>query len=146
MSASGCAAPATILHAPTQINHKRYPPGVDRPPQGLGERERALLERACARAGVPFTEWECARLLTEFKRKLSEAQWASLRDDPEIRDPIDSLRALLVFGFENRRLERLMLRARGRDRVWAEPEQRARLAKLLGHAPPKPVVRRNFGR
>ncbi|MFV8755445.1 hypothetical protein ACNOYE_33265 [Nannocystaceae bacterium ST9] len=118
----------------------------DRPPQGLGERERRLLERACARAGVPFTEWECGRLLSEFKRKLSEGQWASLREDPDIREPVDALRVLLVFGFENRRLERLHLRARGRDRVWAEPEHRARMAKLLGREPPKPVVRRKFGR
>ncbi len=118
----------------------------DRPPQGLTDRERILLERACVRAGVPFTEWECSRLLTEFKRKLSEAQWASLRDDPEIHDSADALRILLVVGFENRRLERLHLRARGRDRVWAEPEHRNRMAKLLGRAPPKAIVRRKFGR
>jgi hypothetical protein len=119
---------------------------MDRPPQGLADRERRLLERACVRAGVPFSEWECARLLTEFKRKLSDAQWASLSDDPDIRDPVDALRILLVFGFENRRLERLHLRARGRDRVWAEPEHRNRMAKLLGREPPKPIVRRKFGR
>lgn len=117
---------------------------MDRPPQGLGERERALLERACARAGVPFTEWECARLLTEFKRKLTAAQWAILQNDTELREPVDMLRALLVFGFENRRLERMSLRARGRDRVWAEPEQRARVAKLLGREPPKPPPKRRY--
>ncbi len=123
-----------------------YAPAVERPPQGLSERERRLLERACIRAGVPFTEWECARLLTEFKRKLSDAQWAALHEDPEIRDPADALRVVLVFGFENRRLERLHLRSRGRDRVFAEPQHRERMAKLLGRPPPKPVARRKFGR
>ncbi len=113
----------------------------DRPPQGIDARQRALLERMCVRAGVEFTEWECARLLTEFKRKLTEAQWATLREDPEIRTPADALRVLIVFGFENRRLERLHLRARGRDRVWAEPEQQQRIAHLLGRERPPPKTK-----
>lgn len=95
---------------------------------------------------MPFTEWECGRLLNEFKRKLSEAQWASLREDPDIRDPVDALRVLLVIGFENRRFERLHMRARGRERAWAEPEQRNRMATLLGKPPPQPIARRKFGR
>ena len=85
----------------------------------------------CQRADVPFTEWECARLLTEFKRNLSPAQWAQLRDDSEIADPADALRVLVVFGFENRRLKRLRLRSRGRDRVWREASHRRRMATLL---------------
>lgn len=91
----------------------------------------------CERAEVEFTEWQCARLLTEFKRNLSEAQWASLRDDPGIRSSEDALIALIVFGFENRRLKRMRLRGRGRDRVWAEAGQKHRLAVLLGRANPR---------
>ncbi len=84
----------------------------------------------CERAGVEFTEWECARLLTEFKRNMSEAQWASLQNT-EVRTHEDALRAFIVYGFENRRLKRLRLRGRGRDRVWAEAEQQDRIAVLL---------------
>ncbi len=86
--------------------------------------------RMCERAGVEFTEWECARLLTEFKRNLSEAQWTHLQQE-EPKTSEDALRALIVFGFENRRLKRLRLRGRGRDRVWAEAEQQDRIAALL---------------
>jgi hypothetical protein len=91
----------------------------------------------CARAEVEFTEWECARLLTEFKRNLSDAQWTALRDDPDIRSSDDALLALIVFGFENRRLKRMRLRGRGRDRVWGEARQKQRLAVLLGRAGPR---------
>ncbi|NVB36745.1 hypothetical protein G6O69_02800 [Pseudenhygromyxa sp. WMMC2535] len=104
----------------------------DRPPRCATEREHVLLQRMCARAGVEFTEWECARLLTEFKRQLSEPQWATLRNDPEIRSPEDALEALIVFGFENRRFARLRLRGRGRERIWAEAGQRQRMSVLLG--------------
>ena len=90
-----------------------------------------MLRRLCARAEVEFTEWECARLLTEFKRNLSPAQWTNLRDNPEIREPEDALQALIVFGFENRRLKRMRLRGRGRDRVWREAGQQRRLGTLL---------------
>ncbi|HLT35356.1 MAG TPA: hypothetical protein VK034_03700 [Enhygromyxa sp.] len=102
----------------------------ERPPRCASPRERALLQRMCERAEVEFTEWECARLLTEFKRNLSEAQWASLQK-AEVRTHEDALRVLIVFGFENRRLKRLHLRGRGRDRVWAEAEHRERMAVLL---------------
>ena len=85
----------------------------------------------CQRAEVEFTEWEVERLLTEFKRNLSEAQWVTLREDEAIRSNEDALQALIVFGFENRRLARLRLRGRGRDRLWAEPEQRRRMSALL---------------
>ncbi|MFO7561571.1 MAG: hypothetical protein R6X02_02910 [Enhygromyxa sp.] len=105
-------------------------PETERPPRCASQRERALLRRMCERAGVEFTEWECARLLTEFKRNLSEAQWASLQS-AEISTSEDALRALIVYGFENRRLKRLRLRGRGRDRVWAEAEQRERMAVLM---------------
>jgi hypothetical protein len=101
-----------------------------RPPRCSSPRERALLYRMCERAGVEFTEWECARLLTEFKRNLTEAQWVSLQEI-DVRTREDALRALIVFGFENRRLKRLNLRGRGRDRVWAEAEQRERMAVLM---------------
>lgn len=84
----------------------------------------------CERAEVEFSEWECARLLTEFKRNLSPAQWTDLRE-AEIQSPEDALQALIVFGFENRRLKRLRLRGRGRDRIWAEPEHKRRMATLL---------------
>jgi len=85
----------------------------------------------CERADVEFTEWEVERLLTEFKRNLSEAQWTTLRSNEDIRSSEDALQALIVFGFENRRLARLRLRGRGRDRVWAEPEQKRRISALL---------------
>jgi hypothetical protein len=78
----------------------------------------------CVRAEVEFTEWECARLLTEFKRNLNDLQWAALRSDPSNDDPHHALRALIVLGFENRRLKRLRLRGRGRDQVWTEQAQR----------------------
>jgi hypothetical protein len=78
----------------------------------------------CERAEVEFTEWECARLLTEFKRNLNDLQWASLRADPNMNDPIHALRALIVFGFENRRLKRLRGRGRVRGQVWTEQAQR----------------------
>jgi hypothetical protein len=103
----------------------------DRPPKCRTPRERALLRRLCQRAEVEFTEWECARLLTEFKRNLSPGQWAALRDDPELRRPEDALEALIVYGFENRRLKRMRLRGRGRDRVWRETQQRDRIDVLL---------------
>jgi hypothetical protein len=90
----------------------------------------------CERAEVEFCEWECARLLTEFKRNLTQAQWAVLRDDPRIETPEDALCSLIVFGFENRRLKRLRLRGRGRDRVWAEPEHARRMKILLGGRDP----------
>jgi hypothetical protein len=106
------------------------PDHADRPPRCASPRERALLRRMCERAEVEFTEWECARLLTEFKRNLSDDQWASLRAAGP-SSPEDALRALIVFGFENRRLKRLRLRGRGRDRVWREPEQQRRIATLL---------------
>lgn len=83
----------------------------------------------CERAEVEFTEWECARLLTEFKRNLNDLQWASLRADPELVDPARALQALIVFGFENRRLKRLRLRGRGRDNVWTEQAQQQRAAR-----------------
>lgn len=82
----------------------------------------------CERADVEFTEWECARLLTEFKRTLDDAQWAALRSDPNITDPIEALRALIVLGFENRRFARIRGRGRGRD----DAEHRRRVARLLG--------------
>ncbi|PRP90385.1 hypothetical protein ENSA7_82700 [Enhygromyxa salina] len=85
----------------------------------------------CERAEVAFTEWECARLLTEFKRNLSEAQWVSLRDDVRVETNEDALRSLIVFGFENRRLKRLRLRGRGRDRVWAEADHKRRMTTLM---------------
>lgn len=103
---------------------------AERPPPCASVREQALLRRLCSRAGVEFSEWECARLLTEFKRNLSEAQWASLRKQ-SIESSEDALRALIVFGFENRRLKRLRLRGRGRDRVWEEAEHVSRMAVLL---------------
>lgn len=102
-----------------------------RPPRCASSREQALLQRMCERAEVEFTEWECARLLTEFKRNLTDAQWAALQK-LEVRTSEEALRALIVYGFENRRLKRLNLRGRGRDRVWAEAEQRERLNVLLG--------------
>jgi hypothetical protein len=102
----------------------------DRPPRCSSARERALLMRMCVRAEVPFTEWECARLLTEFKRNLSEAQWTSLQN-ADLHTPDETLQALIVFGFENRRIKRLRLRGRGRDRLWAEPEQQTRMDALL---------------
>ena len=86
----------------------------------------------CERAGVEFTEWECARLLTEFKRNLSDLQWSELRADENIRKPEQALQALIVFGFENQRLARLRLRGRKRDRAWTQTEQRDRRAVLLG--------------
>jgi|GEM_PF-2222412 len=107
---------------------------LERPPACASAREEALLRRLCERAGVAFTEWECARLLTEFKRNLSEAQWASLRTREEITTSEDALRALIVFGFENRRLKRLRLRGRGRDRVWEEADHRERMTALLRRA------------
>jgi hypothetical protein len=88
----------------------------------------------CERADVEFTEWECARLLTEFKRNLDDAQWAALRADPNITESLQALRALIVLGFENRRLARLRRRGRGRD----EPEHRRRVARLLGPTHPRP--------
>jgi hypothetical protein len=106
-------------------------PPDERPPRCNTPRERALLRHMCKRAEVEFTEWQCARLLTEFKRNLSEAQWASL-EAAQLKTSEDTLRALIVYGFENRRLKRLRLRGRGRDRVWAEPEQQRRMAVLLG--------------
>ena len=107
------------------------PPSSDRPPRCSSDRERALLRRLCERAEVEFTEWECARLLTEFKRNLSEAQWTSLRTDVRVETSEDALRSLIVFGFENRRLKRLRLRGRGRDRVWAETQHKQRMTRLL---------------
>jgi hypothetical protein len=91
----------------------------------------------CERAEVEFTEWECARLLTEFKRNLNDLQWASLRADPDTQDPIHALRALIVLGFENRRLKRLRLRGRGRDRerLWTEQAQQQRAARVLVRKP-----------
>ncbi len=86
----------------------------------------------CTRAEVDFSEWDCARLLSEFKRNLSEVQWKALREDAGVRTPEDALQALIVFGFENRRLKRMRLRGRGRDRVWAELEHRDRMQVLLG--------------
>ena len=91
------------------------------------------MRRLCTRAEVDFTEWECARLLTEFKRNLSEAQWVSLRD-AGIECPEDALEALIVFGFENRRLKRLRLRGRGRDRIWAEPSHKHKMSRLIGQS------------
>jgi hypothetical protein len=105
---------------------------LDRPPRCASERERALLRRMCERAEVEFTEWECARLLTEFKRNLNDLQWASLRADPDNREPLQALRALIMLGFENRRLKRLRGRGRGRDHVHTEQAQRA--ARLQGRA------------
>ena len=105
-------------------------PESERPPRCTSPRERALLVRMCERADVPFTEWEVARLLTEFKRNLSDAQWLALQK-AELETHEDALRALIVYGFENRRLKRLHLRGRGRDRVWAEAEQQHRLAVLM---------------
>lgn len=105
-------------------------PEHDRPPRCASPREQSLLRRMCERAEVPFTEWECARLLTEFKRNLTEAQWAALQK-LEVRTHEDALRALITYGFENRRLKRLHLRGRGRDRVWQETEHRERMAVLL---------------
>jgi hypothetical protein len=105
-------------------------PNPKRPPRCASPREQALLRRMCVRAEVEFTEWECARLLTEFKRNLSEAQWAALHKQ-EIRTNEDALQALIVYGFENRRLKRLRLRGRGRDRVWAEAEHRERMVVLM---------------
>jgi hypothetical protein len=105
-------------------------PDPERPPRCNSPRERSLLQRMCERAEVEFTEWECARLLTEFKRNLTEAQWASLQKE-EIRTHEEALRALIVYGFENRRLKRLRLRGRGRDRVWHEAEHRERMTVLL---------------
>jgi hypothetical protein len=102
----------------------------DRPPRCASSRERALLRRMCERAEVEFTEWECARLLTEFKRNLTEAQWAALQK-LEVQTHEDALQALIVYGFENRRLKRLHLRGRGRDRVWVEAEHRERMAVLM---------------
>jgi hypothetical protein len=109
-------------------------PAHDRAPRCASQRERALLRRMCERAEVEFTEWECARLLTEFKRNLNDLQWASLRADPAMQDPVHALRALIVFGFENRRLKRLRLRGRGRDHVWTEQAQQQRVARLLSRA------------
>jgi hypothetical protein len=83
----------------------------------------------CERAEAEFTEWECARLLTEFKRNLTDLQWASLRADPDNGDPAHALRSLIVFGFENRRQKRLRLRGRGRDHVWTEQAQQQRASK-----------------
>ena len=105
-------------------------PDPQRPPRCASPRERALLRRMCERAEVEFTEWECARLLTEFKRNLTDAQWAALQNS-ELRTQEDALRALIVYGFENRRLKRLHLRGRGRDRVWAEAEHRERMVVLM---------------
>lgn len=104
---------------------------VDDRPRCRSPREAALLSRMCAKAQVEFTEWECARLLTEFKRNLSAAQWKALREDPKIVGPEDALQALIVFGFENRRLKRMRLRGRGRDRIWKEEGQKARLRSLM---------------
>ena len=103
-----------------------------RPPRCSSPREHAILRRMCTRADVEFTEWECARLLTEFKRNLSEAQWASLREAARVECPEDALEALIVFGFENRRLKRLRLRGRGRDRVGAEASHKRKMSRLLG--------------
>lgn len=103
----------------------------ERPPRCSSARERELLRRMCERAGVEFSEWECARLLTEFKRKLTQRQWIWLREHAPIETPEDALRSLILIGFENRRLERLRLRGRGRDRVWAEPGQQARMRTLF---------------
>jgi len=107
----------------------------DRPPRCASERERELLRRMCVRAEAPFSEWECARLLTEFKRNLTERQWVWLREQADVRESEDALRLLILIGFENRRFQRMRLRGRGRDRVWAEPRQQRRLATLLGTDP-----------
>lgn len=107
-------------------------PDPDQPPRCRSERERKLLRRMCERADVEFTEWECARLLTEFRRNLSDLQWAELRSDENIKTPEQALQALIVFGFENQRLSRLRLRGRKRDRAWDHTEQRQRRARLLG--------------
>ena len=104
---------------------------TERPPRCSSERERELLRGMCVRANTEFTEWECSRLLTEFKRNLTQRQWVWLRDHPEVRGPEDALRLLILIGFENRRLQRMRLRGRGRDRVWAEPKQQRRLSTLL---------------
>ncbi len=86
--------------------------------------------RMCERADVEFTEWECARLLTEFKRNLDDAQWATLRSDPNITDPVSALRALIVMGFENRRLARLRGRGRKREGVWTDQAKQQKRARL----------------
>lgn len=88
----------------------------------------------CERAEVEFTEWECARLLTEFKRNLNDLQWAALRGDPDNAEPLRALQALIVLGFENRRLKRLRLRGRGRDNVHAEQAQQQRAVRLASRA------------
>ena len=112
-------------------DHPDLPSRDDQPPPCGSERERELMRRMCIRARVPFTEWDCARLLTEFKRNLTQRQWAWMRSNPSIRDPEDALRSLIMIGFENRRFKRMRLRGRGRDRIWAEPRQQARLSTLL---------------
>lgn len=67
----------------------------------------------CRRADVEFTEWECARILTEFKRNFDDQQWALLRrHQSNFETPTDALRFLIVIGFENRRLKRLGRRYR----------------------------------
>jgi hypothetical protein len=103
---------------------------LNRPPRCTSERERRLLRRMCERAEVEFTEWECARLLTEFKRNLNDLQWAALRADTNNDDPDHALRALIVFGFENRRLKRLRLRGRGRGEGVHSEQAKQRLARL----------------
>ena len=65
--------------------------------------------------------------IVDFIQKVSQAELQGA----ELRTPEDALQALIVFGFENRRLKRLHLRGRGRDRVWAEPEQQQRIAVLM---------------
>ena len=105
-------------------------PRPDHPPRCSSERERKLLQRMCERAEVEFTEWECARLLTEFKRNLDESQWVSLRADPSLTDPVKALRALIVLGFENRRLARIRGRGRKREGVWAQQAQQQRRARM----------------
>lgn len=105
-------------------------PHPNRPPRCTSVRERRLLQRMCERAEVEFTEWECARLLTEFKRNLDAAQWAALRADPENGDPLHALQSLIVVGFENRRLARLRGHGRRREGVWADQAKQQRSARL----------------
>ena len=69
------------------------------------------------------------------KGLLSDAQWESLQK-LDVQSHEDALQALIVYGFENRRLKRLRLRGRGRDRVWAEAEQQERMAVLLRRRKP----------
>jgi hypothetical protein len=130
-SVLGGRAPLSLASHPRPREPASMPkPATERPPRCGSPREQALLSRMCQRAGAEFTEWECARLLTEFKRNLSDAQWVALQK-LDVQSHEDALQALIVYGFENRRLKRLHLRGRGRDRVWAEAEQQARLTVLM---------------